>query len=192
MYSFYYDYLQPMYGYENIQMLYTDTDSFYLSIKNQPQFYEDILQNERFFDRSNYKQNHFLFSEKRKRELGLMKDVHAKEVINEFVCLRAKMYAVKTENDTEDIKAKGLKKSVLHDIRTSTFKTCLRDLQLTKHRFDSIRSFNHKVKTHSTEKIGLSPFDDKRYYLSCGIHSFAHGHYKIRDGYQNCSCDGVS
>ena len=189
MYSFYYDYLIPMYGYQNIQMIYTDTDSFYLSIKRQPQFYMDILQNEHYFDRSGYKVDHFLYSNKRKRELGLMKDVHAQDTISEIVCLRAKMYAVKTDNN-EDIKAKGLKKTILCDINADAFKTCLRDTQITQHEFSSIRSFKHDVVTHSTTKIGLSPFDDKRFYLSCGIHSYAYGHYKIKNS-QICHCDEV-
>ena len=33
---------------------------------------------------------------------------------------------------------------------------------------------------HEVNKIALSAFDDKRYYLADGIHSLAYGHYKIQ------------
>lgn len=192
MYSFYYDYLLKHYSHTDVDMLYTDTDSFYLCIRNQPQFYKDILQHERYFDRSNYHSSHFLFSNKRKRDLGLMKDVHANDVISEVVCLRPKMYAVKTVRHEEDIRAKGLQKSALRKVNVDTFKMCLRSIRHTRHHFVSIRSFKHRVVSHSSSKIGLSPFDDKRYYLSCGIHSYAYGHYKIDHQLQKCSCGGIT
>lgn len=42
-----------------------------------------------------------------------------------------------------------------------------------------IRSFGHQLYNVELNKLGLSPFDDKRYLLDDGITSLAYGHYKI-------------
>ncbi|XP_048248029.1 uncharacterized protein LOC125377949 [Haliotis rufescens] len=44
---------------------------------------------------------------------------------------------------------------------------------------DCETSRDHQLYTASINKISLSPFDDKRYVLNDGIHTLAHGHYKI-------------
>ena len=44
----------------------------------------------------------------------------------------------------------------------------------------TIRSQNHKVGSHEINKVSLSCFDDKRYFLEDGITSYAYGHYKIQ------------
>lgn len=43
----------------------------------------------------------------------------------------------------------------------------------------SIRSFQHRLKTIKTMKLALSRADDKRYIRPDGIHTYAHGHYRI-------------
>ena len=43
----------------------------------------------------------------------------------------------------------------------------------------SITSDKHTLNITESNKIALSAFDDKRYYLSDGVRSYAYGHYKI-------------
>ena len=43
-----------------------------------------------------------------------------------------------------------------------------------------IRSVNHELGSYEITKISLPRFDDKRYLLSDGTHSYAYGHYKIK------------
>jgi septum formation inhibitor MinC len=45
--------------------------------------------------------------------------------------------------------------------------------------FDSIKSENHILFTQTIDKIGLSPFDDKRYVLEDLAKTLAHGHKSI-------------
>lgn len=189
MYSFYYDYLVPMYSRTGLRLLYTDTDSFYLQIFERPDLYRDILEHEEFFDRSNYAEHHFLHSTSRKMALGLMKDEHANDPIAEMCCLRSKMYAVRTEGDANDLRAKGLKRHLLRELSIDDYKKCLQKHSTTTHEYLQIRSKRHRLSTTLTRKIGLSPYDDKRYLLPCGIHTLAYGHYKIRSGQLCDICD---
>ena len=43
----------------------------------------------------------------------------------------------------------------------------------------SITSDKHTLNITESNKIAVSAFDDKRYYLSDGMSSYAYGHYKI-------------
>ena len=45
---------------------------------------------------------------------------------------------------------------------------------------NQIRSYNHQLNSISLNKIGLSPYDDKRYILPNGYDTLAHGHYRIK------------
>ncbi len=194
MYSFYYDFLVPRYHDSGLRMIYTDTDSFYLQIFNRPDFYNDILLFERFFDRSAYPEHHFLRSDKRKRELGLMKDVHAEGHITDIVALRSKMYAVRVQGPKRsvgtDLKAKGVKRDVLKQLKFDNYVRCLLETSVTTHRFKQIRSFRHHLVTKDCNKIGLSSYDDKRYLLPCGTHSYAYGHFRSKASTVQCShCD---
>ena len=191
MYSFLYDFLLPRYS--NCSLLYYDTDSFYLQIKNQPDLYQTILECEHFFDRSSYPKHHFLHSDSRKQQLGLFKDVHAGDVITELVALRSKMYAVRMLKDQDDLKAKGLKRHLVKDLTVDRYHQCLMQCETTHHTYKQIRRFKHHLVTQKSSKVGLSPYEDKRYVLPCGIHTLAYGHYRINDTQPiECNlCDGI-
>ena len=42
------------------------------------------------------------------------------------------------------------------------------------------RSFQHNIFSIKLNKIGLSPFANKRYILGNGCHTLAYGHYALR------------
>ena len=43
----------------------------------------------------------------------------------------------------------------------------------------SISSDKHTIHITESDKVALSAFDDRHYYLSDGVRSYAYGHYKI-------------
>jgi hypothetical protein len=43
-----------------------------------------------------------------------------------------------------------------------------------------IRSYHHEIYTEELNKVALSADDDKRIIMKDGVHTFAHGHYKLR------------
>ena len=102
MYETYYDKLQPYFGYENIQLQYMDTDSFVLSV-NTKEIIKDLKKLEDMFDFSNLDKNHELFSNKNNKVIGSFKIETPKSIwIDEFVCLRNKMYAFKCGDDSKN------------------------------------------------------------------------------------------
>ena len=102
MYETYYDKLQPYFGQESIQLHYMDTDSFILSV-NTKDIIKDLKNLEDIFDFSNLDKTHELFSNKNKKVIDLFKIETPKSIwIDEFVCLRSKMYAFKCGNDSKN------------------------------------------------------------------------------------------
>ena len=124
MYETYYDILQPYFRMENIQLHYMDTDSFILSV-NTKNLIEDLKNLGNVFDFSNLNQSHELFSNKNKKVIGKIKIETPKNlIINEFVCLRSKMYSFKCGNYSKN-KLKGISNSQSNIIKFEEYYNCL-------------------------------------------------------------------
>ena len=166
MYETYYDKLQPYFGHENIQLHYMDTDSFVLSV-NTKDFIKDLKNLEDIFDFSNLDKSQELFSKKNKKVIGKFKIETPKNIwIDEFVCLRSKMYAFKCGNDSKN-KLKGISKSQSNNIKFEEYKKCL-DGEEYQQECDIyiIRSINHEMVLQKVKKSTLSFFDDNRCYIN--------------------------
>ena len=166
MYETYYDKLQPYFGQQNIQLHYMDTDSFILSV-NTKNVIKDLKNLEDIFDFSNLDKNHELFSNKNKNVVGKFKIETPKNIwIDEFVCLRSKMYAFKCGNDSKNI-LKGISKSESKNIKFVEYYNCLfgREYQRECDNY-IIRSINHDMVLQKVKKSTLSIFDDKRCYIN--------------------------
>ena len=123
MYETYYDLLQPYFGQANIQLHYMDTDSLVLSVKTKD-IIKDLKNLEDIFDFSNLDKNHEIFSNKNKKVIGKFKIETPKNIwIDEFICLRSKMYAFKCGNDSKN-KLKGVSKSQSKNVKFEEFKKC--------------------------------------------------------------------
>lgn len=100
-----------------------------------------------------------------------------------FIGLRAKMYSfiIHDEKRSEVKKAKGVSKSVVNkELSYELYLGCLFSDEMERHQMRSIRSENHNLYLKSINKISLSPFDDKRYWLAPhGVESYSYGHFKI-------------
>jgi hypothetical protein len=109
-----------------------------------------------------------------------MKD--AGKIVREFVGLRSKMYSLAYEESygiAEKKTAKGIQKAAIKKLNHSHYRDCLLSHRIHMCQTNQIRSFNHQLYTTSLKKIGLSPYDDKRYVLSNGVDTLAHGHWQI-------------
>ena len=166
MYETYYDKLQPYFRQENIQLHYIDTDAFVLSLKTQG-IIKDLKNLEDIFDFSNLDKTHELFSNKNKKVIGKFKIETPKNIwIDEFVCLRSKMYAFKCGDDSKN-KLKGISKSQSKNIKFEEYYKCLFGKEYQRECKDYIiRSINHEMVLQEVKKSTLSIFDDKRCYIN--------------------------
>ena len=166
MYETFYNKLQPYFGQENIQLHYMDTDSFILSV-NTKDIIKDLKNLEYIFDFSNLDKNHELFSNKNKKVIGKFKIETPKNIwMDEFVCLRSKMYAFKCGDDRKN-KLKGLSKSQSEIIKFEEYKKCLDGEEYQRECNNYIiKSINHEMYLQETKKSTLSMFDGKRCYIN--------------------------
>ena len=143
-----------------------DTDSFVLSV-NTKDIIKDLENLENKFDFSNLDENHELFSNKNKKVIGRFKLETPKNIwIDEFVCLRNKMYAFKCGDDSK-IKFKGKSKSQSKHIKLEEYRKCLDGKEYQREcNIYIIRSINHEMHLQEIKKSTLSLFDDKRCYIN--------------------------
>ena len=180
MYEFHYDYAKTKWN--NIKLLYQDTDSLIYNIKTED-FYEDISQDiASRFDTSNYTVDRPLPMGINKKVISLMKDEMGGNIIKEFVTLNPKVYAYKYIKDDVvniDKKCKGVKRSVV--LNNISFNDYIHTLNTNENKIvkqNLIRSNNHNIKTIVEKKRAFSTKNDKRIMIN-NIESIAIGLEKI-------------
>lgn len=180
MFQYHYGFIIPKYG-ENAKLLFTDTDSLCYHIECDD-LYEDLKNHTDLHDFSSYPQNHPLHSMTNKKVVLKFKDECNGRPPVEFVGLRSKMYSLLVDPDRPaKSKAKGVKrKYVDKHVRHEMFRDVLFSKDQTRASFHTIRAYNHELFTVKQDKLALSSFDDKRYVLTNGCDTLAHGHCKIR------------
>ena len=143
-----------------------DTDSFVLSV-NTKDIIKDLKNFEDIFDFSNLDENQELFTNKNKKVIGKCKIKNPKNIwIDEFICLRSKMYAFKCGDDRKN-KLKGISKSQSKHFKFEEYKKCL-DGEEHQRECNNyiIRSINHEMHLQEVKKSILPIFDDKRCYIN--------------------------
>ena len=76
--------------------------------------------------------------------------------------------------------AKGIKKNIIkNNIKHINYKETLFNNKQMHHKMKTIRSQNHQLGSYEINKVSLSCYDDKRYILEDGIHTYAYGHKDI-------------
>ena len=109
-YETYYDKLQKYFGVEILNLQNMDTDSFILSV-NAKDIVRDLKKLQGIFYFSKLDGHHELFINKNKKVIIKFKNGTPKNIwIDDFVCLRSKMYAFKCGDDSKN-SLKGLSKS---------------------------------------------------------------------------------
>ena len=141
--------------------------------------YEDFYADKHLFHFSGYEKEDPIYNDENKKVIGKMKEEFNREIIEEFVGLRSKMYSLKTKKE-EMKKAKGVKKNVVKkDISHQDYVDCLFEERKFMHTMQTIRSFKHQLYTIKQNKVSLSPYDDKRHLLDDGISSLPYGHFSL-------------
>ena len=165
---------------ERISVLFTDTDSLVYQIYTDD-FYRDMKEDmEQWYDTSDYPPSHPCHSKQNMKRLGFFKDETNGVPILEFIGLRAKMYSIRLADGTTKMTAKGIDRGfVKRSIKHEQYRACLEEYTRTTANFKTIRSLRQKLFTIDISKIGLSPYDDKRYLLKYSPKTLAYGHFLI-------------
>ena len=98
----------------------------------------------------------------KKKVIGNFKNECPRNIwIDEFICLRSRMYAFKCGNESKN-KSKGVSKSQSKNIKFEDYKKCL-DGEEYQQECDNyiIRSINHEMVLQKVKKSTLSIFHDK-------------------------------
>ena len=181
MYSLHYKLFKDYYK-NNIQLIYTDTDSLIYEIQTD-KYYDDL---KNYFapimDFSNFDKSHPLFSEKNKKLIGYLKSEYGEKNMNEFVGLKSKLYSILYDEISNKKTAKGLQKTILNKhINHQLYRDVILDNKLFSSSMNRIQSKEHRLQTIELTKLIFQPFDDKRYILEDGINTVPFGHYSILD-----------
>ena len=187
MYDFHYNEMLPYFGKENLDLLFTDTDSLCYHIKNKcPDEFMKIKKD--LFDLSNYNKDHKLYDKTNNKVVGKFKNEEAETEIIEFVGLRSKCYSYTTLDNQEHSKCKGVKRYIIQSkdrtdemkyINHMNYRDCLFNKEVKKVKQNLIRSVKHQIYTMENIKIGLSSSDDKSYILPNNIDCLTLGHKNI-------------
>ena len=179
MMQWHYDYFVKKYGYTNINLCMTDTDSLLYLVKTRD-IYLDMKHNSGF-DLSNFDDAHPCKNNINKGKLFYLKDEMGGKPIHSFVGLRSKSYGIDLGNDTKKIIGKGIPRYKLSKLSFQDLYHSLIKKEISKTSSNHIRSYNHKTFNIEQNKISLSPFDDKRYLNDDGITTRPFGHYSIKN-----------
>ena len=175
MYKFYYDIIEKYFP--DNEVLYSDTDSMVLNIFRED-LYSDLKEIKDYLDTSNYSKDHFLYSTVNKKVIGKFKDELGGNVMTKFIGIRSKMYGYEYIEGS-DIKftclAKGVNKTTKKEFNSETYETCLFKKKVIHKPMFNIVHKKHKIYLNEIIKIGLSPFDDKRYICDDGIDTQPYG-----------------
>jgi len=180
MYEMYYDVLQIKYP--SIELLYMDTDSFFLKVPTKDLYYDiendPILKSKYNNIVGNFKDEaeeliKKKYKDKYKEHVELMTITDCA-----FSSAKCYYYNLKNENGTKNTstKCKGVSKNVVEkELKDEHIKNAImykEDLNLTN---ISLRSYKHTMEVIKTDKRAVKGNDDKRFILSNGIYTLPYG-----------------
>jgi hypothetical protein len=176
MYDFHYNFMLKKIERNNIDLLFTDTDSLCYNIRNQDIF-EIMKYNKEKFDLSNYAKNHELYDNTNNKALHKFKN-ESPTPIKEFIGLRSKLYTFINEDDNKAYnKCKGVKKCVAKNILLDDYRSTLYSRKNMFIKQNCIRSYEHQLFTETISKIALSCNDDKVFILDNNVNTNSIGHF---------------
>ena len=131
-------------------------------------------------DFSNYRTDDPLFSTENENVLGCFKNESSGREIKKIVALKAKLYRIEYFDSTDfKMATRGLsRKDADRKLSMHDFETCLNSGLTSDVTTRRIVGKRFALSTCVEKKSSLSSIETKRVFLSCGIHSRAHGNIR--------------
>ena len=175
MQRMFYEDIKPAFS-NRVSVLISDTDSWVMKL---PEPHTDLALTKLrpLMDFSNYPDGHALKNEDCKNLTGYLKNECPGNEIREVVGVRAKTYAIRTEDNGLQRRCKGVKACTRDKISMDDYRKCVRADALADHSVQqyTIQSRKHQNKLLKQHKLAFSSFDDKRYLMPCGQRSVPYG-----------------
>jgi len=179
LYNFYYKVLKTHYG-DRVQLCYSDTDSYILSVETDDIYKELSLSPlKEWIDTSNFSHDHPLYNQSVKGKLGLLKSETGEIPIKEAICLKPKTYSLLLNSDQTSASAKGICRAEKRRLKHDNFRRILHEKEVHFFKQVSITNVGGQMMTTQMKKRGLSLYDDKRWYVNA-YKSLAYGHPDIK------------
>jgi hypothetical protein len=191
MYDMYYNHIVPAVGgFDKLDLLATDTDSFILCVKGtREEFFKNIS---KIMDFSNFPPTHELYNVARKGELGYFKDeMKGATEISAATCIRSKCYSLSlksiADGKSTHNRCKGTPKLQRNALTFDDYKNVLLCDSSKTTEITRIQARDHIVHTVKQKRLIFSSFDDKRFY-TCLFHSIPYGDYRIKQFMSDGDC----
>ena len=206
MYNYFYNTLKKTWV-NRVSLMYTDTDSFIVSLKT-PNLTKDLINIKDSLDTSNFHPEHPLHSISNMGSLFKFKIENSAHRIVAFCGLASKSYAVIIVADSDQltyekqksivtdfkineigqgllIRGKGIHKTVLNKLNFENYLSALRSDVSERCIFTQMSSKKHVIHITKSVKTSINPLCSKRYLKKCKIHSVPFGYYNKSS---NCAC----
>ena len=157
------------------ELLFTDTDGVTYEIKSED-VYEEFFKHKHLFDFSNFSKDFKFYDNQNEMVVGKMKDEYKGIPINKLVGLKSKMDCMLSDDDKKSNTAKGVNTAM----ELKEYEETLLYKKITRHNMKRIQGKKHKIGTYEINKISVLCFDDKRFALDDGIHTFAYFHKDLK------------
>jgi len=135
MFEQFYNVIRPTLVNCDIQVLFSDTDSFGVSMKSSQKNYDHYDKLGNIFDFSNYPTSSPKYSSANASKLGFWKDELGGRNMMEFIGMRSKTYAFETEEEGKErvitSKCKGVTRGYKKTIPFKQFKHCIETISKT-------------------------------------------------------------
>ena len=179
MQRMFYEEIKPAFG-GRVSVLLSDTDSWVMKLP-APNTDLALTRVRHLMDFSNYPEGHPLRDDSVKNQTGYLKNECPGTEIREVIGVRAKTYAIRTQNDDVQRRCKGVKANTRDNIGLADYRKCVRADSLAEHSVTqhTIQSRKHQNMLMQQRKLAFSSFDDKRYLMPCGQHSVPYGSWLI-------------
>ena len=181
MYQMYYANLEPHWGFGNIDIVMSDTDSFLLKVFSKESLEKDYFKLSRILDFSKFPKDHPLKKANtvKANALGYLKDEqNGVSQITEVIGLQSKCYSYISQSTVKKVK-KGFPRRWHSDLNFSLYKKVLQKGKVMRKTSVSIGSKKQVLRTYRKHALTLTNLDTKRYILDCKVHSYGFGHKNI-------------
>ena len=190
MARFWYDTVLPIFGEENVQLLYSDTDSYFIQVTDFT-WKETVLALKSYIDFSNLPPDHCIFdsvdykkyASDRKAQFSFVKIDTAENVIHAFLGEKKKSYSLfmsksadavfDIHQDSMGLKIKAAKKGcpalAAKKMRTKALLGLIIEPGIVKTEFKKLQSKKHTISMLHQEKVVSNSFDNSAFYKDCNM-----------------------